>query len=320
MRWRCSPVLGGGQSWGSRCGSPIIVATMALSLAVPALASPASDAAYEAGKRHIEAREYDAGMALLDRAASADPEAPSGARARLLQILLLKAHVGRCLSALTSYDRGLQDGAADRTGALQRQRVAVAQEGYGYLRQLLHASQGYRQHLPSPDRCRIELSPPEPWSLAVIHGAESKVESGHALSSTERANYERHGARVWFTMALSQFYCRPGRDDTEVAAKVRQAMEAGEPVDPWIVLAATIDTLAAVVNRSLLDDEIGRARVVHKELRSCVAALLLKAPADQGVVARTRAEASVKQVFGAQRGEEWFRDLEFATRLVKARQ
>jgi hypothetical protein len=55
-------------------------------------------------------------------------------------------------------------------------------------------------------------------------------------------------------------------------------------------------------------------------MRGCVTALLLKAPAQEGIVARTRAEASIKQVYGEQRGAEWFRDLEFATRLVRARQ
>ena len=102
--------------------------------------------------------------------------------------------------------------------------------------------------------------------------------------------------------------------------KVREAMRAGERVDPWLALATNIDTLAAVVNRSLVDEEMGRARVAHHEMRSCVSALLLKAPPEEGIVARTKAEASVKQVLGAQRGAEWFHDMEFAVRLVKARQ
>src|SRR5437867_1500127 len=83
----------------------VIVAAV---LAGPAMGSPGSDAAYEAGKRHVAARQYDLGLALLDRAASADPDSPSGCRARLLQLLILNAHVGRCLSSLSSYDRGLQ--------------------------------------------------------------------------------------------------------------------------------------------------------------------------------------------------------------------
>jgi hypothetical protein len=301
MKWLCAAVL--------------IVAT-----AGPALASPASDLAYEAGRRHIEAREYDTGLALLAGAAGADPDSPSGHRARLLQILVLNAHVGRCLSALTSYDRGLEDGSTRSAAALRQQRQSVAAEGYGYLRQLLQASQGYRQHIPARSECRLDLAPPDKWSFAIINAAESKIEAGRPLTPTERANYQRHALRVWFTMTLSQFYCRPGRDDSEVQQKVCEAMESSETVDPWIVLATTVDTMAAVVNRSLMDEQMGRARVVHRELRSCISALLLQSPENEGIVARTRAELSVKQVFGPERGAEWFHDLEFATRLVKARQ
>jgi hypothetical protein len=289
----------------------------ALVLASSAQGSPASDAAYEAGKRHIEAREYDMGLALLDRAAAADSESPSGYRARLLQILVLNAKVGRCLSALTSYDRGLRFRSAS---SFQRQRDAVAEEGHGYLRQLLRASLGYRQHVPPRSECVLEVSPPEPWSLSIIDSAEKKVEAGRPLTPSECQNYRLQTLRVWLTMTLSQFYCRPGRDDSEVMRNVRGVMDAREPIDPWLVLSTTVDTMAAVVNRSLLEEQIGRAQVVHREMRGCVAALLLKAPADEGIVARTKAEASVKQVYGEQRGAEWFRDLEFATRLVRARQ
>jgi hypothetical protein len=297
MRWLCAVV-------------------MAVAVAAPAMGSPASDAAYEAGRRHVEACDEAMGLALLGKAAAADPEAPSGHRARLLQILVLSAHVGRCLSALTSYDRGLQRDRA--AAALRQQRDSVAEEGYGYLRQLLTASQGYRQHLPPRADCLLELAPPESWSLSVINSAEMKIEAGEALTPAERAHYESQALRLWLYMTLSQFYCRPGRDDSEVVAKVRAAVQAGERIDPWTVLATLIDNLAAVVNRSLLDEQMGRARVAHRELRSCVAALLLKAPPDEGIVARTEAEASVKRVFGEQRGAEWFHDMEFAARLVKA--
>jgi hypothetical protein len=289
-------------------------------VAAPALASPASDAAYETGRRYVEARDYRTALPLLDRAAAADPDSPSGHRSRLLQLLVLNAHVGRCLSALSCYDRGLQDGTGGSRAALRRQREQVAAEGYAALRQLLRASQGYRQHLPPRADCVLEISPPEPWNLAILNAAESRIETGQPLTVSERANYERHMLRVWLTMTLSQLYSRPGRDDREVMRQVSEVLRAGERVDPWIVLAATVDTLAAVVSRSLLDEEIGRARVVHKEMHSAVAALLLNAPESEGIIARTRAEASVKQVFGPERGEEWFRELEFATRLVKARQ
>jgi hypothetical protein len=205
-------------------------------------------------------------------------------------------------------------------GALRRQRREIAAEGYDYLRQLLLASQGYRSHVPPRTECALEIAPPEKWNVAIINGAEKKIEAGQPLTPTERANYERHSLRVWMYMTLSELYCRPGRDDTEVIDKVQAAMRAGDPVDPWIVLSSIVDTLAAMVNRSLIDEEMGRAQVVHRELRSSVAALLLKAPREEGIVARTRAELSVKQVFGQERGTEWFQDLEFATRLVKARQ
>jgi hypothetical protein len=260
------------------------------------------------------------GLAFLSKAAAADPESPSGHRARLLQVLVLSAHVGRCLSALTSYDRGLRTGPAAAAEALRQQRESVAEEGYGYLRQLLAASQGYRQHLPPRADCLLELAPPENWSLGVINSAETKIEAGRALTPTERGHYESQTLRLWLYMTLSQFYCRPGRDDGEVVTKVRAAMQAGERIDPWTVLATVVDNLAAVVNRSLLDEQMGRARVVHRELRSCVAALLLKAPPQEGIVARTEVEASVKRVFGEQRGAEWFHDMEFAARLVKARE
>jgi hypothetical protein len=291
---------------------------MAAAVAAPALGSPASDAAYEAGRRHVEARDEPMGLALLGKAAAADPEAPSGHRARLLQILVLSARVGRCLSALTSYDRGLQ--ADPAAAALRQQRDSVAEDGYGYLRQLLVASQGYRQHVPPRSDCLLELAPPESWSLSVINSAETKIESGRALTPTERGHYESQTLRLWRYMTLSQFYCRPGRDDEDIVTKVRSAMQAGERIDPWTVLATLVDNLAAVVNRSLLDEQMGRARVVHHELRSCVSALLLKAPPDEGIVARTEVEASVKRVFGEQRGAEWFHDMEFAARLVKARE
>jgi hypothetical protein len=301
MRWVCAVVI-------------------AVAVASPAMGSRASDAAYEVGKRHIEAREYSLGLALLDRAAAADPEAPSGHRARLLQLCILSAQVGRCLSTLTSYDCGLQAARPNRAGALRQQREAVAGEGSGYLRQLLRASQGYRQHLPPRADCRIEVAPPENWSLTLINSAESKIEGGRALTVAEQDSYRSQSVPLWLYLTLSQFYSRPGRDDADVVQKVRQAMQAGERVDPWTVLANTIDTLAAVVNRSLLEEQMGRARVVHRELRSCVAALLLKAPPDEGIVARTEAEASVKRVFGEQRGAEWFHDMEFAARLVKAQE
>jgi len=301
MRWLCAVV-------------------MAVAAAAPALGSSASDAAYEAGRRHVEARGYEMGLALLSKAAAADPESPSGHRARLLQILVLSAHAGRCLSALTSYDRGLQAGPAGAADALRQQRESVAEDGYGYLRQLLAASQGYRQHIPPRADCLLELAPLENWSLGVINSAETKIEAGRALTLSERGHYESQTLRLWLYMTLSQFYCRPGRDDSEVIEKVRAAMQGGERVDPWTVLATLVDTLAAVINRSLLEEQMGRARVVHREMRSCVAALLLKAPPDQGIVARTEAEASVKRVFGEQRGAAWFRDMEFAARLVKARQ
>jgi hypothetical protein len=293
---------------------------LAVGLAGPAAASPASDAAYEAGKRHIEARETNIGLSLLAKAASADPDSASGSRARLLQLLVLNAHVGRCLSALTSYDKGLEDGAPAAVKALRQQRDTVAEQGYGYLRQLIAACQGYRQHVPVRSECVLDLTPPQPWTLPIINSAEAKIEAGRPLSPTEQANYQRHSLRVWYYMTLSQLYCRPGRDDGEVVEKVQAAMEAGEAIDPWIVLATVIDTFAAMVNRSLIDEEMGRARVVHRELRSCVSALLLKAPQEESIVARTKVEASIKQVFGPERGGEWFRDLEFATRLVKARQ
>jgi hypothetical protein len=293
---------------------------LALAVVAPAAASPASDAAYEAGRRHVQAREYGMGLTLLGKAAAADPDSSSGHRARLLQILVLNAHVGRCLSALTSYDRGLQDGPAKAAAALRAQREAVAAQGYAYLRQLLLASEGYRRHVPPRSQCVLDLPLLENWSLPILNAAEAKIESGRPLSPSEQANYQRHALRLWFTMSLSQFYCRPGRDDQEVIEKVQAAMRDGEPVDPWIVLSTTVDTLAAVVNRSLLDDQMGRARVVHHELRSCVCSLLLQAPEAESIVARTKAEVSVKQVFGPERGGEWFRDLEFATRLVKARQ
>src|SRR5215210_3210334 len=95
---------------------------LAIGLVGPAVASPASDAAYEAGKRHIEACETDLGLSLLAKAASADPDSASGSRARLLQVMVLNAHVGRCLSALTSYDRGLEDGSPAAAKALRQQR------------------------------------------------------------------------------------------------------------------------------------------------------------------------------------------------------
>jgi hypothetical protein len=209
--------------------------------------------------------------------------------------------------------------AGPAASSLRQQRAAVAAEGCGYLRQLLRASTGYRQHVPPCGDCALELAPPDTWNLSIINGAEAKVEGGHALTSTEQARYQREELGVWFYLTLSQFYGRPGQDDREVVEKVREAMKTGERVDPWSVLAATIDTLAAVVNRSLVDGEMGRARVAHHELRSCVSALLLKSP-PEGIVARTKAEASVKQVLGARRGGEWFRDMEFAVRLVKARE
>src|SRR5688572_28502081 len=102
----------------------------AVAVAAPALGSPASDQAYEAGKRHVEAHEYEIGLALLDRASRADPDSSSGYRARLLQILVLNAHVGRCLSALSSYDLGRQGRSEQATAALQAQRATVAEEGY----------------------------------------------------------------------------------------------------------------------------------------------------------------------------------------------
>jgi hypothetical protein len=293
---------------------------IAMAVASPALGSPASDTAYEVGKRHVEAREYGLGLALLDRAAAADPEAPSGHRARLLQLVILSAQVGRCLATLTSYDSGLQAASPKRAGALRQQREAVAEEGNGYLRQLLRASQGYRQHLPPRADCRIELAPPESWSLTLINAAESKIEAGKALTAAEQNSYQGQSLPLWLYLTLSQFYSRPGRDDAEVVQKVRGALRAGERVDPWTVLANTIDTLAAVVNRSLLEGEMGRARVVHREMKSCVAALLVQSPPDEGIVARTEAEASVKRVFGEQRGAEWFQDMEFAARLVRAQE
>lgn len=293
---------------------------LAVGLIGPAFASPASDAAYEAGKRHIAAHEVDMGLTLLAKAAGADPDSASGTRARLLQILVLNAHVGRCLSTLTCYDRGLENVPAAAAGPLRRQRESVAEQGYGYLRQLLTACRGYRQHVPSRDECVLEVAPPPAWTLSIINAAEAKIESGRPLSPTEQANYQRHSLRVWSYMTLSQLYCRPGRDDHEVVEKVQAALKEGERIDPWIVLATVVDTLAAMVNRSLIDEEMGRARVVHREMRSCVSALLLKAPTEESIVARTKAEASIKQVFGPERGAEWFRDLEFATRLVKARQ
>jgi hypothetical protein len=301
MRWLCAALL-------------------AAAVTAPALGSPASDAAYDAGKRHVEAREMEMGLALLDKAAAADPEAPSGHRARLLQLFLLDAQVGRCLSALSSYDRGLRKSQGAAAVALRQQREEVAAEGSGWLRELLRASDGYRQHVPTRGDCALELTPPATWNLSVINSAEAKIEGGHALTGTERARYAQETLRVWFYLTSSQFFCRPGRDDIEVVEKVRAAMKAGERVDPWIALAATVDTLAAVVNRSLVDGELGRARVAHHELRYCVSALLLKAPPDEGIVARAKAEASVKQVLGAQRGAEWFHDMEFAVRLVKARE
>ncbi len=298
----------------------LCAAVMAVAVAAPALGSPASDAAYEVGKRHIEAREYGMGLALLDRAAAADPEAPSGHRARLLQLFILSAQVGRCLSALSSYDRGLQASPPKRAAALRQQREAASEESHAYLRQLLRASQGYRQHLPPRTDCLIELAPPDEWSLSAISAAEARIEAGQALTAAEGNAYRSQALPLWLYLTLSQLYSRPGRDDAEVVQKVRQAMQAGERIDPWTVLASTIDTLAAVVNRSVAEGQWGRARVVHRELRSCVAALLLKAPPDEAIVARTEAEASVKRVFGEQRGAEWFSDMEFAARLVKARE
>jgi hypothetical protein len=166
----------------------------------------------------------------------------------------------------------------------------------------------------------LEIAPPDVWTMSIIDGAERKMEAGHPLSPSELTNYQAHAMRVWMYLTLSQLYCRPGKDDAEVVSNVRRAVSTGELIDPWMVLATAVDTLAAVVNRSLLDGEAGRAQVVHSEMRGCVTALLLKAPAQEGIVARTRAEASIKQVYGEQRGAEWFRDLEFATRLVRARQ
>lgn len=293
---------------------------VAVAAVTPALGSPASDAAYEAGRRHVEAGEYQMGLAFLSHGAASDPDSPSGHRARLLQILVLSARVGRCLSALTSYDRGLRTGPAADADALRQQREAVAEEEYRYLRQLLAASQGYRQHLPPRADCLLELAPPETWTLNVIDAAETKIEAGHPLTPMEWGHYESQTLRLWLYLTLSQLYCRPGRDDREVVAKVRAALRAEERIDPWTVLATVVDNLAAVVNRSLLDGQMGRARVAHRELRSCVAALLLKAPPDEGIVARTEVEASVKRVFGERRGAEWFHDLEFAARLVKARE
>src|SRR3989442_13980012 len=114
MRWLCAVV-------------------MAVAAAAPALGSSASDAAYEAGRRHVEARGYEMALALLSKAAAADPESPSGHRARLLQILVLSAHVGRCLSALTSYDRALHTRPARAADALRRHPAAAAARGYGDL-------------------------------------------------------------------------------------------------------------------------------------------------------------------------------------------
>src|SRR5438552_9522380 len=185
----------------------LCTAFLAAAVTAPALGSPASDAAYEAGKRHVEAREYGMGLALLDKAAAADPESPSGHRARLLQVFLLDAHVGRCLSALSSYDRGLQKSQGSAAGALRQQREAVAAEGYGYLRQLIRASEGYRQHVPPRGDCVLELAPPANWNLSVINSAEAKVEGGQALTGTERARYQRETLGVWFYLTLSQFYC-----------------------------------------------------------------------------------------------------------------
>src|SRR5437868_2245231 len=122
MRWLCAALL-------------------AAAVTAPAFGWPASDAAYEAGKRHVEAREYEMGLALLGKAAAADPDSSSGHRARLLQIFILNAHVGRSLSALSSYDRGLRKSAGAAASALRQQREAVAADGYGYLRRLLRASE-----------------------------------------------------------------------------------------------------------------------------------------------------------------------------------
>ena len=135
----------------------------------------------------------------------------------------------------------------------QAQRDAVAEEGYRYLRQLLRASQGYRQHLPSRPQCLLELAPPERWNLPLINAAEAKIEAGRALTTPERQSYQSQSLRVWLYLSLSELYCRPGRDDSEVVQKVQEVMKAGEHLDPWIILATVVDTLAAVVNRSLLD-------------------------------------------------------------------
>lgn len=291
---------------------------VAVAAATPVLASPASDAGYEAGRRYVDAGEYSLGMAFLGHAAAADPDSSSGHRARLLQILVLSARVGRSLSALSSYDRGLGSRPPATTAALRRQRDAIAAAGNRALRELLAASQGFRQHLPRRDDCRIELAPPETWSLKVIDAAEAKIERGRALTGTEREQYESQTFRLWLYLTLSQLYGCPGRDDGEVVGKVRAALAASETIDPWIALAGIVDNLAAVVNRSLLEGQMGRARVVHRELRSCVSALLLQAPPGEGIVARTEVEASVQRVYGEQRGAEWFHDLEFAARLVKA--
>src|SRR6202022_3666888 len=124
-----------------------------------------------------------------------------------------------------------------------QQREAVAEEGYGYLRELLAASQGYRQHLPPRADCVLELAAPEEWNLSVIDAAETKIETGRALTRTEREHYESQSLRLWLYLTLSQLYCRPGRDDGEVVAKVRAALQAGERIDPWTVLAAVVDNL-----------------------------------------------------------------------------
>lgn len=304
MRWLCA----------------VIVAVVGAAVAGPSQGSPGSEAAYTVARRYLEARQFDMALPLLEKAAAADPESPSGYRARLLQVLVLNACVGRCLAALSTNDQGLQARPAARRRAFRQQREAVAAEGYRYLRQLLRASQGYRQHIPPRSECLIELAAPERWNLKVMNNAEAKVAAGRTLTPTERAGQQHQALQVWLYLTLSLFYSRPGRDDPDVVAKVQTAMKAGERVDPWVVLAATVDTLAATVRRSLVDGEMGRARVVHQELRHCVSALLLKAPPDEGIVARSRVEASVKQLLGEERGAEWFHDLELATRLVKAQQ